>query len=172
MKVVSDIPITSIYYGDSHMKKILTTPSSWLLILLLQMIAASASYAASPMGYWKTIDDVTGNVKSIVQIEGTSSDLTGKVVKLFPGALTTCSACNGDLKDKPILGMTIMHGLKQNPDNTNEWSSGQIMDPKSGKTYRCTIVVSPDASKLEVRGYIGVSILGRSQTWIKASKSE
>ncbi len=139
-----------------------------LLFCLLQTFAIS-SFAASPVGNWKTIDDVTGNVKSIVNIRG-SSDLSGSVVKLFPGALTVCSACQGSLRNKPILGMTIMEGLKQSPSNANEWTGGTIMDPKTGKTYRCTITVSADGKKLNVRGYIGISLLGRSQTWVKVSR--
>jgi uncharacterized protein (DUF2147 family) len=153
---------------EGVMKKISDTSISFLLFILLQMVAVS-SYAASPLGYWKTIDDVTGNVKSIVKLSGSPSDLSGSVVKLFPGALTVCSACKGSLKDKPILGMTIMHGLKQDPSDTNKWTDGTIMDPKNGESYRCTITVSDDGSKLNVRGYIGISLLGRSQTWIKAS---
>jgi len=138
------------------------------LCIVLQMIAIS-SYAASPLGYWKTIDDVTGNVKSIVKIAGSANDVSGSVVKLFPGALAICSACNGDLKDKPILGMTIMYGLKQDADDKNKWSDGTVLDPKTGKTYHCTLTVSDDGSKLNVRGYIGISLLGRSQTWVRVS---
>jgi uncharacterized protein (DUF2147 family) len=144
------------------------TVSRILLFILLPMVAV-CSYAASPLGYWKTIDDVTGNVKSIVQLSGTPGDLTGTVVKLFPGALTTCTACEGNLKNKPILGMVFMQGLKQNLKDTNEWAGGTIMDPKTGKTYHCTITLSDDGSKLNVRGYIGFSLLGRSQTWIRVS---
>jgi len=145
--------------------KIKTAISS-LLFVFFQMITF-ASYAASPMGYWKTIDDISGNVKSIVKIYGSPSDLSGSVVKLFPGAMTICSACSGHLKDKPILGMVVMYGLKENPDNPNEWSGGTIMDPKTGQSYHCTITVSDDGRKLDVRGYIGFSLFGRSQTWIR-----
>jgi uncharacterized protein (DUF2147 family) len=148
--------------------KMLKASTACLLFFLLTIIAIP-SYAASPLGYWKTIDDVTGNVKSIVKIEGSSSNLTGTVVKLFPGALTVCSACSGNLKDKQILGMTVMYDLKQNSDDPNEWSGGTIMDPKTGRTYHCSLIVSADGNRLIVRGYIGFSLLGRSQTWIKVS---
>ncbi|MES2218430.1 MAG: DUF2147 domain-containing protein [Pseudomonadota bacterium] len=150
------------------MKKTLKFSTHFLLFFLLSIISVS-SYAASPLGNWKTIDDVTGNVKSIVRIEGSASNLTGTVVKLYPGAMTICSECSGNLKDKQILGMTVISGLKQNADEPNEWSGGTIMDPKTGKTYHCTITVSADGSKLNVRGYIGFSLLGRTQTWIKVS---
>ena len=148
------------------MNKIIKTSCTWLLFLVFQL-AAFASYAASPMGYWKTIDDVTGNVKSIVKIYGSPENLSGVVVKLFPGALTICTACEGKLKNKPIMGMVVMYRLKQNPNNPNEWSNGSIMDPKTGEVYHCTITVSDDSEKLEVRGYVGISLFGRSQTWIR-----
>lgn len=147
------------------MKKITITS---LLFICLQIIAITA-YAASPIGKWKTIDDVTGRVKSIVKIQGSPSNLSGTIVKLFPGAMTVCTDCPGNLKGKPILGMTVMHDLKQNPRNPDEWTDGTIMDPKTGKTYRCTITVSPDGNQLNVRGYLGISLFGRSQTWIKVS---
>jgi uncharacterized protein (DUF2147 family) len=141
------------------------------LFLALQMIAVSAFAAGvSPIGNWKTIDDKTGNAKSIVRISGSSGGISGTVVKLFPGALTVCSACSGNLKDKPILGMTVMHGLKQDSSNPNEWSGGSIMDPKTGKVYRCTLTVSADGKTMTVRGYVGISLFGRSQTWIKVGK--
>lgn len=131
------------------------------------MAASISALAASPMGNWKTIDDITGRPKSIVRISGSPSNLTGTVVKLFPGALTTCTACSGSNKNKPIMGMRVMWGLKQNPKNPNEWTGGSIMDPKTGKVYRCMLTVSPSGSSMVVRGYLGVSMFGRSQTWYK-----
>ena len=65
--------------------------------------------------------------------------------------------------------MTVMQGLKQNPDDKNEWIDGSIFDPKSGKTYHCKLTVSADGEKMTVRGYMGISLFGRSQTWIKVS---
>lgn len=124
-------------------------------------------YAASPMGNWKTIDDKTGQAKSIVKISGSPGNLQARVVKLFPGALTVCSACPGNQQGKPIMGMTVMWGLRQNPNNPNEWTGGSIMDPKTGKIYRAMLTVSPDGRSMVVRGYIGVSLFGRSQTWYR-----
>lgn len=131
---------------------------------------AFAAQVASPMGYWKTVDDKTGKVKSVVHITGSPSYLSATVVKLYPGALTTCSACSGSLKDKPVLGMTVMYGLKQSSSNLNEWSGGTIFDPKSGQVYNCMLTVAPDGKTMVVRGYVGVSLFGRSQTWIRTSK--
>lgn len=148
------------------MKRIMKTCLLSFLFIILSSITF-ASFAASPMGYWKTIDDVTGKAKSILKIEGSPSDLTGTVVKLYPGAMTVCSNCKGSLKGKPILGMTVMHGLKQDSSDANKWSGGTIFDPKNGQSYHCTITVSADGNRLEVRGYIGISLFGRSQTWIR-----
>lgn len=145
------------------MLKVLKSGLTGILLLLLPVIAL----AASPIGYWKTIDDVTGRPKGIVKISGSRNYLYGTVVKTLPGALTICSACPGAMKDKPIVGMTVMHGLKQEADDPNVWSGGTIMDPKTGKVYRCTIKVSNDGSTLDVRGYIGFSLFGRSQTWYR-----
>lgn len=133
----------------------------------LLMLFSISVFAASPMGSWKTIDDITGRPKSIVRISGSTNNLSGRVVKLFPGAMTVCTACSGNLKNRPITGMTVMWGLKQNPQNPNEWSGGQIMDPKTGKIYRCMLTVSPNGSSMVVRGYVGVSMFGRSQTWYR-----
>jgi uncharacterized protein (DUF2147 family) len=152
--------------GDQSVNRFFKIALTSLLFTVLQMIAI-ASYAASPMGYWKTIDDVTGRPKGIVKISGSANDLTGTVVKLFPGALTVCNACEGSLRGKPTLGMTVMYGMQQNTDDPNVWSGGSILDPKSGRVYRCKITVSRDGKTLEVRGYIGFSLLGRSQTWIR-----
>jgi uncharacterized protein (DUF2147 family) len=150
------------------MKKISKLSLTFLVFFLFQMFALAAE-AASPMGYWETIDDVTGKVKSIINIHGTQKDLSGTVVKLFPGALTVCSACEGPLKNQAIRGMTVMYGLKQDADNQNEWEDGTILDPKTGKIYHCKLTVADDGKSMVVRGYIGISLFGRSQTWLKVS---
>ena len=128
-----------------------------------------AAFAASPIGYWKTIDDVTGRPKGIVKISGSPSNLHATVVKIFPGGLTVCTACHGSLKNKPIMGMTVMSGLKQEANNSNTWSGGRILDPKNGKEYNCKLTVSDDGSRLDVRGFMGISLFGRTQTWVRVS---
>jgi uncharacterized protein (DUF2147 family) len=138
-----------------------------IAITLLAAFSFSVFAAASPVGLWKNIDDVTGRPKGIIKVSGGPNNLTGRIVKLLPGAMTICSACSGNLKNKPILGMTVMWGLKQDPSNPTEWSGGSIMDPKNGKTYRCMLTVSPDGRTMEVRGYIGFSAFGTSQTWYR-----
>lgn len=126
----------------------------------------ATSYAQSPIGTWKTIDDNTGKEKSYVQIyETKSGKLQGKVVKILtPGRENAkCTDCSGDNKDKPIMGMIIMWGLEK---DGNEWNGGHILDPNNGKQYKCKISLK-DSNTLEVRGYLGISLLGRSQTWYR-----
>lgn len=121
---------------------------------------------ASPAGWWKTIDDKTGKAKSIVHITVAGDTLGGTVERLFRGPdeiqNPLCRECPGDRKGKPIIGLTIMWGMHPAADG---WGNGSVLDPNNGKVYRCKLAVSPDGQSLTVRGYIGISLLGRSQTW-------
>lgn len=116
-------------------------------------------------GKWKTIDDETKQAKSIVEIYKKGDQYYGKISQLLiKPANPNCVDCKDDRKNKPILGMEIIRGLKK---DGNEFTGGTITDPKSGKTYKCTITRSGD--QLNVRGYVGLSLLGRTQTWQKAN---
>ena len=92
----------------------------------------------------------------------------GRIDSLFskPGEdpNRVCVKCEGKNKNKPVKGLTIIWNLKQDGD---EWSGGQILDPKSGKVYRCKLKLADDGNKLIVRGFLGISLLGRSQEWIR-----
>lgn len=116
-------------------------------------------------GKWKTIDDETKQAKSIVEIYKRGDQYYGKISQLLiKPANANCTECKDDRKGKPILGLEIIRGLKKEGD---EFTGGTITDPKTGKTYKCTITRSGD--KLNVRGYVGVSMFGRSQTWQKVN---
>ena len=117
-------------------------------------------------GKWKTIDDETKQAKSIVEIvKRSDGKYYGKVHQLLiKPADPNCTSCKDDRKGKPILGMEIIRGLKKEGD---EFTGGSITDPKTGKTYKCTITRTGD--KLNVRGYLGLSLLGRTQVWEKAN---
>lgn len=124
------------------------------------------SYAQTAIGTWKTIDDKTGKEKSYVKIyETKSGKLQGDVVKILtPGREDAkCTDCKGDRKNKPIAGMTIMWGMEK---DGNEWTNGRILDPNSGKEYSCKMKLK-DNNTLEVRGFMGISLLGRTQTWYR-----
>lgn len=136
-----------------------------LLLVWPQLAIAQTS---APVGLWKTIDDATGKERSYVRIVEIDDELQGKVEKLFPfpgdDPENLCEKCKGELKDKPVVGMTILWGLK-NEDGV--WKGGHIMDPDNGKTYRCKMTLSEDGRELNVRGFIGISLIGRTQTWLR-----
>jgi uncharacterized protein (DUF2147 family) len=122
----------------------------------------------SPVGLWKTIDDETGKPKSLVRITETNGELSGKIEKLFrepsEDQNPKCEKCEGANKDQPILGMTILTGLKKDGDS---YGGGQVIDPKKGKTYKAKVTLTDGGKKLDMRGYIGTPLLGRTQTWVR-----
>ncbi|MGZ3768483.1 MAG: DUF2147 domain-containing protein [Bdellovibrio sp.] len=137
-------------------------------LIMAQLLFSAFAWAQnmSPVGQWKTIDDETKQPKSIVEITEKDGKLSGKITKLFrkpeEDQNPKCDKCEGDKKDKPIVGMEIMEGLTK---DDNVWSGGHILDPKNGKTYKCKIKVIEAGKKLEVRGFIGFSLIGRTQVW-------
>ena len=144
-------------------------------LLFALAVPAGSSYPAladtstasltSPVGRWKTIDDKTGKPKSIVLIYMENGKLYGKVeATLQPDAKKVCDKCKDERKDQPIVGMVIMRGLALHGD---EYSGGDILDPDNGSIYRCKLRVTEHGSQLSVRGFIGFSLLGRSQTWTR-----
>ncbi|WGF92502.1 DUF2147 domain-containing protein [Aequorivita marisscotiae] len=142
------------------MKKILVTFS----LIALTVITATAQDVT---GKWKTIDDETGEAKSIVEIYKNDGKIYGKVVEILNPAKKNaiCNNCPGDDKGKPILGLVIIKGLEKDGD---EYNDGTIMDPNNGKVYKCYIELD-GANKLNVRGYVGFSLFGRTQTWSRVN---
>ena len=138
-----------------------------LLALPLMLAAMSASAADGAVGRWKTIDDKTGKVKSIVEItQATNGTLTGKVVDILhsdKGPNPVCDGCEGANKNKPVKGMTILWNLKA--DGANAWSGGTILDPANGKTYKSKVKLQTGGAKLDVSGCI--AFICRSQTWVR-----
>ncbi|MXR35442.1 DUF2147 domain-containing protein [Craterilacuibacter sinensis] len=131
------------------------------LVLLATLVSGSA-LAAGVVGTWKTIDDETKQPKALVQIsESAGGELSGKIIKLFNKPEAVCDKCEGANKDKPVVGMNILWGLKK---DGNSWTGGKILDPKSGKVYSAKMKLEGD-NKLEVRGFIGMALLGRTQVW-------
>ena len=129
------------------------------------LLLGTFSFAQSPIGIWKTIDDKTGKEKSLIEIYEKDGILYGKIVKILTKGRedAKCTECKGKKKDQPLLGMTILSGLKK---NGNEWTGGNIFDPNSGKEYKATLKLNGN-DKLDVRGYVGISLVGRTQTWQK-----
>jgi uncharacterized protein (DUF2147 family) len=141
------------------MKKI-----NYLFTFALMTILSFSLSAQSPLGIWKTIDDESGEPKSHVEIYEKDGKIFGKVIKLLPKATTdVCLKCPGDMDGKSLLEMDILWDLKPYKDY---WSYGQIIDPAKGKVYKLSLWVQDD-NTLKLRGYIGISALGRNQTWYK-----
>ncbi|MBK8517493.1 MAG: DUF2147 domain-containing protein [Saprospiraceae bacterium] len=134
--------------------------------LLLSLFCVCNFYlsAQSPVGVWKNLDDEDGKEKSHIEIYEQNGKLRGKVIKLLPAAtVTKCNAWKGEKKGKDLVGMDILWDLK---NSGKVWEGGQILDPKNGKEYNCKIEFD-GTEKLKVRGYIGISMFGRTQVWYK-----
>ncbi len=136
--------------------------------LLLAGASATAFAQASPTGLWKTIDDETKQEKSLVRITDDGGVLTGKIEKLAnPDKQDAkCDKCTDARKDQKILGMTIVEGVKK-AAGEDYWDGGTILDPNNGKIYKVRMTPSDGGKNLEVRGYVGMPLLGRTQTWIR-----
>ena len=128
---------------------------------LLLLATAQGADLNSPVGKWKTIDDKSGKPKSIVQITDDSGALSGKIVELLEGASEkTCGKCEGDLKDKPLVGMKILWDLKKEGD---EWTDGKIFNPADGGTYTSKAKLIDGGKTLEVTG--SWLFVKRAQQW-------
>ncbi|PIQ43105.1 MAG: hypothetical protein COV52_06935 [Gammaproteobacteria bacterium CG11_big_fil_rev_8_21_14_0_20_46_22] len=147
----------------------------WVLLFSLSLsCVVFAVNLASPIGYWKQYDDHTGKLQSIMQIykadDGTFSGriitgfkINGKAPNLY------CTKCGGKYHNHRLAGLTIMSGLHQTAD---DWEGGHIFDPNSGHLYKVKMHLTKGGHDLAVRGYIGFSLLGRTQTWVRVMPGE
>ncbi len=136
-----------------------------LFLLSLILLSYFSVNAQDVIGKWKTIDDKTGKTKSIIEIYKDGDKYYGKIVQLLTEENKdgVCRTCETKYKDKNIIGLVILKDLKKDGDT---YEDGEIIDPKNGKSYSCYIeLVEPN--KLKVRGYIGFSLLGRTQYWYR-----
>ena len=123
----------------------------------------------TPVGSWHTIDDKTGEIKSLVVITESSGVLSGHVDKLLrkdADQKAVCDKCTDDRKDKPVLGLEIIRAAKQ-AEGKDVWEGGNIVDPDNGTVYKLKLTPVDGGKKLEVRGFIGFALLGRTQTWVR-----
>lgn len=147
----------------------------FILVFCCLMVPASFAEHQSPLGYWRTIDDLTGQPKAIIEITKTPKNtLEGRILKIFQQAgypeKKYCIACLGQKHNKPLIGMIVLEQLKQKQNKPAQWVNGQVLDPKNGKIYNCNLRVAKNGQTLKVRGYIGLPLLGRSQTWERLDK--
>lgn len=132
----------------------------FLFVLLSGIMTVSAQTVT---GKWKTFDDKTGDAKSIVEITEKNGKIYGEIIEILNPEKKNdkCTNCPDSDKDKPLEGLIVIKGLKK---DGNEYSDGKILDPSSGKLYKCTVSLD-GKDKLKVRGYVGISAFGRTQTW-------
>ena len=140
----------------------------WLLAALA--VAGSAlAQAPSLNGVWKSVSDRSGEAESLIRVTEADGAFEGTVIRVFspPAASANprCEHCAGELKDQPIVGMKILRGARRPGEPSGE---GEVLDPDEGRVYRCTVTLTDGGTKLEVRGYVGISLFGRTQVWLRA----
>jgi uncharacterized protein (DUF2147 family) len=137
-----------------------------LLAMLLPAAGVSARAEPSAVGLWEQVDEKTGRAESWFKINDRGGVYEGQIVKIFfkPGEDENwvCDKCEGADRGKPVLGLTLVKGMRRNGAT---YEGGTIMDPRDGTVYRARMELSPDGQQLEVRGYVGIALFGRSQTW-------
>ena len=135
--------------------------------VFLSMACACAQAQMTPAGLWKTIDDDGKTEKSLVRISETGGVYSGAIEKIFDTAKqdSKCEKCSDERKDKPVQGLTIIRNVRQDTDDKGQWGGGDILDPKEGKVYQTRLKLADSGKKLEVRGYVGAPLFGRTQVW-------
>jgi len=149
----------------------MTLSNAVLGLVLAGTAFAAAAQSTSPAGAWKTIDDATKKEKSVVRIVDNGGVYSGRIEKLLESTMApdaVCKECTDDRKDKPVVGLLIVRNMKQSADDKSVFEGGDILDPANGKVYKAKMKLIDNGSKLEVRGFVGISLLGRTQTWIRA----
>ena len=136
--------------------------------IALALCAGTAFAQTSPVGLWKTIDAETKQEKSFVRIAESAGVLVGKIERIVDPTKqdSKCDKCTDGRKDQKVLGMTILEGVKK-AAGEDYWDDGTILDPNNGKVYKVLLRPVDGGKKLEVRGYVGMPVLGRTQTWIR-----
>jgi uncharacterized protein (DUF2147 family) len=139
-----------------------------IAVVVLLGVGTLAAPAAEPtaVGLWEQVDESSGKTESWFKISERNGVYEGNVVKIFPkpgeDENFVCSKCEGSEKGAPVLGLTLIKGMQR---NGLAYENGTIMDPRDGAVYRALMKLSPDGGKLEVRGYLGISLFGRTQVW-------
>ncbi|CAM1365555.1 conserved exported hypothetical protein [Tenacibaculum litopenaei] len=135
------------------------------LFFTFMLLATLGMQAQTIFGKWENRDEKTNRVDSVIEVYEKDGKAYAKIIEITDENRqnAVCDKCSGKNKNKPILGMNILTGLKKDGD---EWSGGKILDPKKGKEYKCFIKLE-NANKLKIRGYIGFSLLGRTAYWYR-----
>ena len=134
--------------------------------LLTCAVSTAAAADPTPVGLWTTIDDRSGKVRSEVRIYERDGALHGRIEKIIlPGKHERCVACTDERRDQPALGLVIIRNMKSDGD---AWTGGDVLDPENGKVYTATLRLEDGGKVLKLRGYVGIPMFGRTQTWTRA----
>lgn len=151
-----------------------------LAAALAMLCAAAAAQQATPAGLWRTYSDRSGLADGLVRIVEVNGAFEGTVEKVFsppaPDPNPRCEECTGELKDRPVVGLRILRGLRPERATPTEsaresgerYSGGEILDPDDGRVYRCKARLLDGGRRLELRGYLGIALFGRTQVWRRA----
>ena len=145
----------------------LSMPRRFWMYAVLALFSCAANAQTTPVGLWRTVDDSSGKTKALIRIFERYGALWGRIEKILerdPAWNGLCDRCRDDRKDQPVEGMVILTNLKQ---QGTEYSGGEILDPESGTVYRCRVKIIDSGKALEVRGYIGTPLFGRTQVWLR-----
>ena len=138
------------------------------LIVAAGLLMGWRAFAAesSPAGLWKTVDDKTHKTRGVIRLYEKDGAIFGKIVSSADPkeARDVCDKCDGERKNKPIIGLEVVRDMKK---RGSEYAGGDILDPESGWIYKCKMTLEDGGRKLIVRGFLGLSLLGRSQTWFR-----
>ena len=128
--------------------------------------AASANDTASPVGVWRVLDDDNSTPLALVRVYEEYGQFFGRIVKTFDNSREPlrCSACRNGLRDQPLIGMLILRALHREDEH---FAGGEILDPETGDTYRCTVHLRDQGKKLRVHGYRAIVWLGETRTWLR-----
>ena len=148
----------------------MTSQRNGVAAMCLGLFAVFAHAQSTPAGLWRTIDDETKKERSLIRIVDAAGVFTGRIETLLDPAVragAVCEKCTDDRKDKPLVGMTLIKGVRQNDTDKGLWDGGEILDPNNGKTYKVRLIPGEGGKILAVRGYFGTPMLGRTQTWLR-----